>query len=58
MKEEYKIGMMTGVWNRKVEIGAGKEEVVMHSPSIISHQVKAYDLTVEALTDTSIVSIM
>ena len=53
-KEEYKIGMMTGVWNRRVEIG--KEEVIMLSPSVITHQVKAFDLTVEVAADSSIVS--
>lgn len=44
---------MTGIWNRKVEIG--KEEVLMHSPSLITHQIKASDLKIEIASDSSIV---
>lgn len=46
--------MMTGIWNRRVEIG--KEEVVMYSPSLITHQVKAFDLTIGVASDSTIVS--
>lgn len=46
--------MMTGKWGRKLEIG--NEEVVMHNASLITHQKKCLNMTLEIAADSSVVS--
>lgn len=46
--------MVTGLWNRKVDLGS--EEVIMHNMSLITHQIKCANVSIEVASDSSIVS--
>ncbi|XP_065224532.1 phospholipase DDHD2 isoform X2 [Planococcus citri] len=54
LEEEYKLGMVTGLWNRRIDVGS--EEVIMHNMSLITHQVKCSNVTIEVASDSSIPS--
>ncbi len=43
--------METGEWNRKVEVG--NEEVILHNSSLITHQIKCVNVTLEMAADSS-----
>lgn len=54
LEEEYKTGMITGIWNRKIELG--NEEVIMLSPSVFIHQLKSLNMTIDLTSDSSVPS--